>query len=480
MAQAEDTELRDLVVDALEKNGSLAKIRALLRANIFLAFEDETDNVKQNVSLDNILKVPEGMLCLSIVHEFLDFCNLKNTLFVYKSETRQGKEYNYGGQKSLLDKLYMTKHDCIKEPVLLMLLKSLLKHQKIDIQSKGVNNTKQENNDPTYNQNCTYIVNEDSSTTASNSQSDNSLDEKNKLHLRLPLDNSDTDTSSDSARDKTSSEYVLNQHVIESAQHQRESVIQNVNSLISNNQIIAPSYYLNDLKVNNNSSSDSTSYVELKPYNSVDEKMLNTTGVPILDNTINIDNNIESSKQIQQNKSIEQTDINKNTNVSKVDTLPSPSISYASSTSLKKDNSKESVHETKGHEEHGKSDGETIDYSYDFSSSENSKKDSIAPLKSPISINEVSKSNKNVTNDSQLQNSQDSHSSISISDIADLLSEKSSSFGHTNDIDSSDNKHKGSSNKISKRNSNNDDDSGDFSESPVPSLSNLSLDVHSE
>lgn len=60
MAQAEDTELRDLVIEALERNGSLAKIRALLRANIFLAFEDECENLKQNVNLDNILKLPEG------------------------------------------------------------------------------------------------------------------------------------------------------------------------------------------------------------------------------------------------------------------------------------------------------------------------------------------------------------------------------------------------------------------------------------
>ncbi|XP_013166532.1 PREDICTED: T-cell activation GTPase-activating protein 1-like isoform X2 [Papilio xuthus] len=63
MAQSEDTELRDLVVEALEKNGSLAKIRALLRANIFLVFEDECENIKQNVSLDSILKLPEGVPC---------------------------------------------------------------------------------------------------------------------------------------------------------------------------------------------------------------------------------------------------------------------------------------------------------------------------------------------------------------------------------------------------------------------------------
>nr|XP_037871797.1 centrosomal protein 43 isoform X2 [Bombyx mori] len=62
MAQSEDTELRDLVIEALEKNGSLAKIRALLRANVFLAFEEDCD-IKQNPSLDNIFNLPEENGC---------------------------------------------------------------------------------------------------------------------------------------------------------------------------------------------------------------------------------------------------------------------------------------------------------------------------------------------------------------------------------------------------------------------------------
>ncbi|XP_059049184.1 putative uncharacterized protein DDB_G0282133 [Achroia grisella] len=480
MAQAEDTELRDLVIEALEKNGSLAKIRALLRANIFLAFEDETDNNKQNVSLDNILKLQEGILSLSLIHEFLEFCNLKNTLFVYKSETRQGKEYNYCGQKILLDKLNLTKEDCAKEPVLLLLLKSLLKHHKINLENKDNNSiTNKVNNDTTYsnNRNCTYIVNEDSSTTTSNSQSDNSLDEKNKLHLRLQLDNSDTDTSSDSARDKTSAEYIVNENVIEPNKYGVESVIKNTNANC-NNSIRPSSYYLNDLKINNNSSSDSTSYIDLKPYNSIDEKMLNTTGVPMLDYTTNIESSLENSVPNLPDNIIEHTDINKNESIKKMDSLPSISINSGSSPSLKYDSSKGSQSE-QNHEELGKSDVETVDYSNDFSSSANSKREYGKPAQSPNnSVEEdVSGLNKNDSLESQLQNSHESRSSISISDVADLISEKSSSFGYNKD---SSHKQSASNNIVIKSNSNNDDDSGDFSESPVPSLSNLSLDVHTD
>lgn len=477
MAQTEDTELRDLVIEALEKNGSLAKIRALLRANIFLAFEDETGNNKENVSLDKILKVPEGILSLSIIHEFLEFCNLNNTLFVYKSETRQGKEYNYGGQKTLLDKLNLSKQDSVNEPILVMLLKILLtQQQKINFDSKDNCNKKKENKNSAYrdNRNCTYIVNEDSSIATSNSQSDNSLDEKNKLHLRLQMDNSDTDTSSDSTRDKTSAEYILNQHVIESNQYGDESLEKNINNSNSNNVVVPSPYYLNDLKTNNNSSSDSTSYVELKPYNSVDEKMLNTMGVPTLDN-----NTLENSTQFAQDKLMEQTDIKTNESSQKVDTVPSLSLNSASSTSLKYDNSKQSQSDKKL-EDLGKSDVETIDYSNDFSSTANSKQEYEKAMHSSNSVEEdVSKINKNLSTDSQLQNSQESHSSISISDVADLISEKSSSFGC--DKDTSCNKKLKPSNDINIRNSpNNDDESGDFSESPVPSLSNLSLDVHTD
>lgn len=492
MAQAEDTELRDLVIEALEKNGSLAKIRALLRANIFLAFENECENIKQNVTLDNILNIPEGVLCLSIINEFLEFCNLKNTLFVYKAETRQGKEYKYEGQKVLLDKLNLVKYGGKKEPILITLIKSTLKlsQNKFFEQNDVSNNTKapEKSYENAFkdDENCTYIVHEDTSTTTtSNSQSDNSSDEKNKLHLRLQLDNSDTDTSSDSVRGKTSSEYIPNEHVIDHNKQNMKNVFgsqnqdnskQITNLIIGNNQENLSSYYLNEFKVGQNSSSDSTSYVELKPFSSIDEKLLNTTGVPILGN---LDGKLLSPTK-QQSPGI---------NINNDLKSPNPGSTFSSavnqSASLKDENHKFGKHsESKIMEESGKSDAETADYSFDFSSP-SSKKEISGKPKSPNSAHEdlTSHSNKNMSHESHAQNSASSQSSVSISDVADLLSEKSFSYGQNNIDGNQPDEIKSklsNSNDAKKESSRNEDDSGDFSESPIPSLSNLSLDVQSD
>ncbi|XP_053601529.1 centrosomal protein 43-like [Plodia interpunctella] len=474
MAQAEDTELRDLVIEALEKNGSLAKIRALLRANIFLAFEDECENKKQNESLDNILNLPEGALCCSIVHEFLEFCNLKNTLFVYKSESRQGRAYKYEGQKTLTEKINLGKGDCNQEPVLVSLIKIALQMGQLKYQNNTIK-TSEKKYDNSYKdeQNCTYIVHEDSSSATCNSQSDNSSDEKNQLHLRLQLDNSDTDTSSDSARDKTTSEYIPSQHVIvpetvkENSENTKNNMPQNT-FLLGKQHANLSSFYITDLKFGNNSSSDSTSYVELKPFTPFDEKLLNTTGVPIVEN---IEHKFTHSlKAVPTPMEI----IKKSEDNVTPDSMPSGTMS---STSLKNESPKSSkLNENKLIEESVKSDAE---YSYDFSSSTTPKKNVEELLKSPESVQgEFCQNSNKIKNDKPI-NSGSSHSSVSISDVTDLLSDKSYSHGHvTNDADTSHNK----KSKINseKKSSRTDDDSGDFSESPIPSLSNLSLDIHSD
>lgn len=490
MAQTEDTELRDLVIEALEKNGSLAKIRALLRANIFLAFEDDYENIKQNITLDNVLKLPEGILSLSIVYEFLEFCNLKNTLFVYKSETRQDKEYKYEGQPLLLDKLGI-KREGNKEPVLVSMLKNMLRpNQRHYLEKSNVcSHMKSDNNELNKDdQNCTYIVHEDSSCT-SNSHSDNSSDEKTKLHLRLPLDNSDTDTSSDSTRDKSSSEYIPNEHIIQQAEDtsstkQTSNIVkaENHKNLTVHSNKEMP-YFLTELKIANNSSSDSTSYAELKPLNLTDEKLLNTTGIPTADNkTIHT-----SPTQSQNNILIEQ---GKNTNGHKTDSVSS-TLNSISSISLKNNSpNKDSPVEKKSIERSTKSDTETAEYSYDFSISGASKNKDTgdAQVLSPQLVQENfpnDNDNKNSSNNSTHNNSQSSQSSVSISDVADLISEKSLSMGHgNNDNESVYNKSKVSKSQSSNKSSGNiksqNNDSGDFSESPVPSLSNLSLDIHSD
>ena len=491
MAQAEDNELRDLVIEALERNGSLAKIRALLRANIFLAFEDERENLKQNVNLDNVLKFPEGLLALSVVHEFLEFCCLKNTLFVYKSESRQGNEYKYEGKKKLAEKMNLPKSDNIKEPILFTLLKNMLKqHPKkyFDPNANSKYNSREKNDDKNYRdeQNCTYILHEDSqSSTNSSSQSDNSSDEKNKLHLRLQLDNSDTDTSSDSARDKTSSEYIPGDHIL-----QVDNSVVNSNNYITKKSsdcvdardqtkfvtFTRPSnettLLMSELKLTN-SSSDSTSYVELKPFNSLDEKMLNTAGLPIMEPDV---------------KGQSEANVMSVTNVQN-DSPSAKSASFSNATSpasLKQDseNKAAEVSEKKSHES-GKSEGDTAEFSYgdDFSTSPGSRfKENIDKhSKSSGSAQDrlEKTSNKNLSLESPHQTSQSSQSSVSLSDVADLISEKSS-FSVTNNKSRQSGTNQSKGNTEVKQSKVHSDDSGDFTESPVPSLSNLSLDIHSD
>ncbi|XP_045502932.1 dentin sialophosphoprotein-like [Colias croceus] len=438
MAQPEDTELRDLVIESLEKNGSLAKIRALLRANIFLAFEDDCENIKQNECLDNILKLPEGVLSLSIIHEFLEFCNLKNTLFVYMSETRQGKEYTYRGERSINEMLQINQTNKEKEPILVTILRYFLKSH---------NDLKHESSREScdHGDHSTYIVNQETSSSTSQSQSGNSSDEKHRLDLRLNLDNSDTDTSSDSTGNKNSSEYVPNQHIVLSDIDNNKAVVQKISASIlsgnvsSNEQNKMPTEK-HDLKVN--TSSESTSYVELKPFNSQDEKLLNTTGIPHADSKVSTGRQSNTSHGSQ---------------IELVQTLSS-----ASSESLKREVSvcKDGAGTKKSPDHSLKYD--TPEYSYDFSS----------PLLSGTTEQNV-KDKKRVSTSSQCDkhSSPRSQSSISISDVTDLVSEKSFSGQSRNNL-----KNKGNSNAEKTKSPDNNslkssNDSGDFSESPIPSIS---------
>lgn len=479
MAQSEDTELRDLVIEALEKNGSLAKIRALLRANVFLAFEEDCD-IKQNPSLDNIFNLPEGKLALSIVHEFLEYCNLKNTLFVYMSESRQEREYKYEGKKSLNGKLYLDKQG-LKEPILVSLIKSY--HQNKYFEKKR--HTKEDKmNRSKLKENHTYLVHDDSQTsTTSNSLSDISSDDRNKLRLRLNLDNSDTDTSSESAKEKSSSEYIPGDHIIEMKKGTNtQSVIQHTNGSLHNNQNhsipnapeLKSSLYdtLKEFRALP-SSSDSTSYAELKPFQTIDD--LNKVALQGTQQKYNADivqpapsysiGNLKSESQHT------------------VDSSKSGTISSASSLSSKE------RHISASKSKDGKplidsriSEADTVEYSNDFSTS--SPKFNKSPHKE--SKRSDDNSHKNISIESQNQGSQSSRSSISISDTADLMSEKSSSNENNSKIDHSTNKSKLLSQSVLhsksniRQNKSLSDDSGDFTESPIHSLSNLSLDIHSD
>ncbi|XP_077976878.1 uncharacterized protein LOC144432527 [Glandiceps talaboti] len=111
MSADEDTELRDLVAQTLENNGVLGKIRAELRASVFLALEEQesVDNKTPfvNKNLQKFISTKEGILTVSLVREFLQFFNLDFSLAVFDPETNIGENYerreNLAREVSLVD-----------------------------------------------------------------------------------------------------------------------------------------------------------------------------------------------------------------------------------------------------------------------------------------------------------------------------------------------------------------------------------------
>ncbi|RUS75158.1 hypothetical protein EGW08_017066, partial [Elysia chlorotica] len=96
MSADEDTELRDLVAQTLESNGTLGKLRAQLRASVFLALEDQENGQSKapflNKELKGFLATQEGKLTASLVQEFLEYFNLEFTLAVFKPESGVNNE----------------------------------------------------------------------------------------------------------------------------------------------------------------------------------------------------------------------------------------------------------------------------------------------------------------------------------------------------------------------------------------------------
>jgi len=109
----DDTELRDLVSYTLENSGILGKIKAQLRANVYLALE-EGEKVKNKSSLVNkplaeFMSTTNGRLVCSLVREFLEFFNLDYTKAVFDPETNiEGKDIKLRERNHLTEALGLT------------------------------------------------------------------------------------------------------------------------------------------------------------------------------------------------------------------------------------------------------------------------------------------------------------------------------------------------------------------------------------
>ncbi|KOC59077.1 FGFR1 oncogene partner [Habropoda laboriosa] len=142
ISMEEDTELRDLVVQTLENNGVLAKVRAELRASVFLALEEQESVMNPQPLLNKTVKQylanSEGKLLFSLVREFLEYFGLDYTISVYDPETYFGKEYNYVGRNKLCEELGIESN----EPLLGEILKNSMNSAFNNTQKNETNDSK--------------------------------------------------------------------------------------------------------------------------------------------------------------------------------------------------------------------------------------------------------------------------------------------------------------------------------------------------
>lgn len=85
MAADEDIELRDLLLEALEKRGVINRVKAELRASVYLALEEAVPSAPRAALLGG----EQGRLAASLVHDFLSACGLRFTLSVLEPEAAE-------------------------------------------------------------------------------------------------------------------------------------------------------------------------------------------------------------------------------------------------------------------------------------------------------------------------------------------------------------------------------------------------------
>ncbi|KAJ8983475.1 hypothetical protein NQ317_014933 [Molorchus minor] len=138
MSVEEEIELKDLVAQTLESNGCLARIRAQLRASIFLALDEDAKLSKQQPLLNNKvnthLETEEGKAMFCIVREFLEFFSLYFTISVFEPESYMGSGYKYEGRRKLVKDLGLDNVEDPTVPILLQLIRiAQTKPKSIDI-----------------------------------------------------------------------------------------------------------------------------------------------------------------------------------------------------------------------------------------------------------------------------------------------------------------------------------------------------------
>lgn len=134
MSVVEDTELRDLVKQALEKSGVLPKIRAELRANVFLVLDQNSlqDNKFRNEKLKKFMDTEDGVKSVKIIREFLEYFDLNFTAAVFDEEVLRGRHYDYCGPSEFLEDFEHVSEGPVIAQLLSVVKRSSINHKQTE------------------------------------------------------------------------------------------------------------------------------------------------------------------------------------------------------------------------------------------------------------------------------------------------------------------------------------------------------------
>ncbi|XP_072686739.1 centrosomal protein 43 isoform X5 [Canis lupus baileyi] len=189
----EDTELRDLLVQTLENSGVLNRIKAELRAAVFLALEEqekvENKTPLVNESLRKFLNTKDGRLAASLVAEFLQFFNLDFTLAVFQPETSTVRFQGLEGRENLARDLGIIEAEgTVGGPLLLEVIRRCQQKEKGSTNGEGALDLSDAHSPPRSPEGKTSAHSAPSKASNDASQSDTSISSaepksKSSLHL---------------------------------------------------------------------------------------------------------------------------------------------------------------------------------------------------------------------------------------------------------------------------------------------------------
>ncbi|XP_063978474.1 uncharacterized protein DDB_G0283357-like isoform X2 [Diachasmimorpha longicaudata] len=262
ISMEEDTELRDLVVQTLENNGVLAKVR--------------NPEPLLNKTVKQYLSNSEGKLLFSLVREFLEYFGLDYTISVYDPETYMGKEYNYVGRNKLCEKLGIS----TTEPLLGELLKTSINgafsnSDKNDSNDSRLNKTSETTtlNNATFEVTAPKIIHKDSVSFSNDNDSSDKGESVSDMSQDMPINVTITDkkvNNSDKNIDKTSTNAMTETSSCELRNESRDSTsLTKINDKTGNNnhddaesnENTNPSS-INDTKSTSNSLNDSEHFIK--------------------------------------------------------------------------------------------------------------------------------------------------------------------------------------------------------------------------